>query len=143
MSVVHGSLCLNCQKKKPVKKTITLGQSVGFICSSCYDSNIWAQKEDNRKQVYSFSDQSLQRLFSMSTDTKRGMEELINEHYKNKTAKAHWVNELKNKSNRIQFYKNHLKKWVDEYLDFKEEQLRRRTSGIASLLKLPKRPRKH
>jgi hypothetical protein len=74
---------------------------------------------------------------------KRGMEELINEHYNNKTAKDHWVNELKNKSNRIQFYKNHLKKWVDEYLDFKEEQLRRRTSGIASIFKLPKRPRKH
>lgn len=74
---------------------------------------------------------------------KLGMEELINEHYKNKTNKDHWVRRLKNKSSQIQFYKNHLKKWIDEYLEFKEEQLRRRSSGIGSLLKSPKRPRKH
>jgi len=56
--------------------------------------------------------------------TERGFEELINEHYKNKTKKEHWVNEFKNKKNRIQFYKNHIKKkWLDEYLTFKEKQV--------------------
>lgn len=55
---------------------------------------------------------------------KRGFEELINEHYKNKSVKEYWVNAFKNKENRIQFYKNHIKKkWLDEYLTFKEKQV--------------------
>jgi len=43
-SVVPGPLCLNCEQKKKVEYLITLGNNSGFICSSCYDSNIWANK---------------------------------------------------------------------------------------------------
>ena len=41
--MILGPCCINCEKKKPVKNLITLGERSGFICSSCYDSNIWAQ----------------------------------------------------------------------------------------------------
>jgi len=47
-SPVPGPSCLNCEQKKKVEYLITLGNTSGFICSSCYDSNIWAQKEDRR-----------------------------------------------------------------------------------------------
>ena len=45
-SKIPGPCCLNCEQKKKVEYLITLGNNSGFICKSCYDSNIWAQKED-------------------------------------------------------------------------------------------------
>jgi len=68
---------------------------------------------------------------------KRGFQELIEEHYKNRQHKQTFINNLKDRTGRINFYKNHIKrKWLDEYLDFKEEQIERKyNSGIASLLK--------
>ena len=45
-SEIPGPCCLNCEQKKKVEYLITLGNNSGFICKSCYDSNIWAQKED-------------------------------------------------------------------------------------------------
>ena len=45
-SEIPGPCCLNCEQKKKVEYLITLGNNSGFICRSCYDSNIWAQKED-------------------------------------------------------------------------------------------------
>ena len=41
-SEIPGPCCLNCEQKKKVVYLITLGNKSGFICSSCYDSNIWA-----------------------------------------------------------------------------------------------------
>ena len=43
-SPVPGPSCLNCEQKKKVVYLITLGNKSGFICSSCYDSNIWANE---------------------------------------------------------------------------------------------------
>ncbi len=43
-SEIPGPCCLNCEQKKKVEYLITLGNNSGFICSSCYDSNIWANK---------------------------------------------------------------------------------------------------
>ncbi len=43
-STIPGPVCLNCEQKKKVEYLITLGNNSGFICSSCYDSNIWANK---------------------------------------------------------------------------------------------------
>ena len=43
-SKIPGPCCLNCEQKKKVEYLITLGNNSGFICSSCYDSNIWANK---------------------------------------------------------------------------------------------------
>ena len=50
-SPVPGPSCLNCEQKKKVEYLITLGNNSGFICKSCYDSNIWAQKEDQEIQL--------------------------------------------------------------------------------------------
>ena len=50
-SPVPGPSCLNCEQKKKVEYLITLGNNSGFICRSCYDSNIWAQKEDQEIQL--------------------------------------------------------------------------------------------
>ena len=49
--------CLHCEKKKTTKYPITLDKRIGFICEECYNANIWATKEDNRKQVSLFKDQ--------------------------------------------------------------------------------------
>ena len=43
-SEIPGPCCLNCEQKKKVVYLITLGNKSGFICSSCYDSNIWANE---------------------------------------------------------------------------------------------------
>ena len=50
-SEIPGPCCLNCEQKKKVEYLITLGNNSGFICWSCYDSNIWAQKEDQEIQL--------------------------------------------------------------------------------------------
>lgn len=56
---------------------------------------------------------------------KRGFQELMQEHYKNKKEHQNtFVEIFKNRNNRINFYKNHIKKkWLDEYLTFKEKQV--------------------
>ena len=73
---------------------------------------------------------------------KKGFQELINLHYANRTERYREfaVHNLMYRENRIQFYKNHIKKFVDEYLDFKETQFKRRFhSGIASILQKKKK----
>ena len=52
------------EKKKTTKYPITLDKRIGFICEECYNANIWATKEDNRKQVSLFKDQLHLKLFN-------------------------------------------------------------------------------
>jgi len=52
---------------------------------------------------------------------KRGFQELLEEHYKNREFSKHFINQLKDRTYRINFYKNNVKKFVDEYLTNEEK----------------------
>ena len=48
MFLIPGPCCLNCEKQKKVQQPITLGSSSGYICDECYNSNIWANEDNQR-----------------------------------------------------------------------------------------------
>tara|TARA_R110002126_G_scaffold141848_1_gene287020 strand:- start:117 stop:488 length:372 start_codon:yes stop_codon:yes gene_type:complete len=54
---------------------------------------------------------------------KRGFQQLLEEHYKNREFDTHFIKQLKDRTARINFYKNHIKKFVDEYLTGKEKEV--------------------
>lgn len=54
---------------------------------------------------------------------KRGFQQLLEEHYKNREFDTHFIGQLKDRTARINFYKNHIKKFVDEYLTGKEKEV--------------------
>ena len=54
---------------------------------------------------------------------KRGFQQLLEEHYKNREFDTHFIGQLKDRTARINFYKNHIKKFVDEYLSGKEKEV--------------------
>ena len=67
---------------------------------------------------------------------KRGFQELIDNHYSNKTAKSWWTENFKSRTVRIQFYKNHIRKWVNEYLDYLEAKTEHRLQRSKWILKI-------
>ena len=69
-SPVPGPSCLNCEQKKKVVYLITLGNKSGFICSSCYDSNIWA----NELGISTKTDKELHH-YSIPRDTQEEKED--------------------------------------------------------------------
>jgi len=42
--------CLNCEEHKWIKAHASLNNRIGYICVECYDTNIWAN-EDNQRSV--------------------------------------------------------------------------------------------
>ena len=42
--------CLNCEDRKWIKTHASLNNRIGYICVECYDTNIWAN-EDNQRSV--------------------------------------------------------------------------------------------
>jgi len=87
------------------------------------------------------------------TDQK-GFKDLMQDHFKNKTQSQFWVyNILLNKSVRLAFYKNHIRKIIEqfptlkiytpkEYKDYLAKIKANKTRGIGSLKKSVKRTRK-
>ena len=67
---------------------------------------------------------------------KKGFQGLIKEHFKNKTHQEYWVKNFEYENVKKKFYTNHIKKFINEYLNLKEDQFERRfNSGLASILK--------
>ena len=47
--MIKGPCCLNCEEKKHTPYLITIDQRSGFICQECYNSNIWAKSQMEKK----------------------------------------------------------------------------------------------
>jgi len=59
---------------------------------------------------------------------KNGFEDLMREHFKNKSGSADWwIKNMKSSNVKKNFYKNHIKKFRKELIDF------RKTQGLGSL----------
>ena len=53
---------------------------------------------------------------------KRGFQQLLEEHYKNREFDTHFIGQLKDRTARINFYKNHIKNTALERHPFKNEE---------------------
>ena len=111
---------------------------------------IIAYKVIQLKERYNITPRAAWLMFSKQ----KGFKDLMQEHFKNKTQSQFWVyNILLNKSVRLAFYKNHIRKIIEkfptlkiytpkEYKDYLAKIKANKTRGIGSLKKSVKRTRK-
>jgi len=46
--MIKGPCCLNCEEKKNTPYPIIIDQRSGYICQECYNSNLWASRDNQR-----------------------------------------------------------------------------------------------